>query len=60
MPRRNWRNKEYIANANWGSVMERGGNQLRVDEYHSLVELVLARDVEYWIKVTQIDPQLDK
>ena len=40
----------------WKEVID----QLRMDEYHLLVELELAWDIEHWSKVTQIDPQSDK
>ena len=45
-----------LAEMKWKEVID----QLRMDEYHSLVELELARDIEHWSKVTQIEPHLDK
>ena len=33
---------------------------LKVDEYKRLVGLELARDIEHWKSVTQIEPQSDK
>jgi hypothetical protein len=40
----------------WKEVVD----QLRMDEYHSLVELKLAQDIEHWSEVTHIDSQSDK
>ena len=35
-------------------------NLLRLDEYHLLVEQELARSIEHWSKVTEIEPKSDK
>ena len=35
-------------------------NLLRLDEFHLLVEQELARNIEHWSKVTEIDPKLNK
>jgi len=33
---------------------------LRLDEHHTLVRLELARSIEHWKDVREIDPQSDK